>query len=1033
MKALIKAVNAILIAFILATMASCDKIESNDSGQKIASVKPLADEIETGFNNPPPQARPYVWWHWMNGNITRHGITADLEAMAKSGIGGAWIFNIAGPLGCNIAPGPVDYMSDEWLELFKFAAMEADRLGLKLGFHNCAGWATMGGPWIEPRDGMQKLVSTVIKIEGGKIISEKLPQPETTLGFYRDIAVFAFPTPKNEAYRVHQWPQKSGQRASRMGRQPDLKARPADAAIALDTIIDVTGHFGKDSTLTWDAPKGSWTILRLGHTPTGKVNHPAADSGCGLEVDKLKREGVDVHWQKGIMPLLDKLGPLAGKSFNNILIDSYEAGLNHWTPRMREEFKKRRGYDPTPYLLALTGRLVEDGPTTDRFYWDFRRTISELFTDNFYGYTADLCHKEGIEFSTEPYTSCFEGLAVAAKADLPMGEFWVTRGYSHTLKLASSIAHTNGRNLSAAESFTAAPEVGKWQNYPGKIKSVGDYVWTQGINRFVLHAFVHQPFANDKVPGMTFGQWGTHFDRNVTWFKPGSAWFKYIARSQFLLQYGDFGADVLAFAGEAAPNGAANIKGLKEAGYDFDSCGTNIFAELKVDNGDIVLPCGKRYRLLVMPNTPFQAPHIAHKVRDLVAAGATVLSPKPQNSPTLSGFPASGKEVLAIADEVWGNCDGKAATSNKYGKGKVFAGISAIEVLGKLNVPPVVKLPSEIAWIHRTAPGKDVFFLSNQSDKSVKTVASFLAAGREPEFFDAEKGTISPAAGWTVEGKHVKVPICLAPEKSVFIVFRNNGKPEDDPYVDAVTLKQLPPWEPSFEVSDETRLRVFNNSSYIVSHDSGKFKEIEVTGLPEPVELTGPWEVSFQPNRGAPEKVRFEKLMPWNEHSNPGIKYFSGTATSSISFDLQEDFLNDNRQVWLDLGEVAVIAQVRVNGKDFGVLWHKPFIVEVSRALRAGSNTIEVDVTNLWINRLIGDEQYPVDCKWNDTTDGKFPNRAIAEWPQWLFSGNERPVPERVTFVAWKHWEKDDKLRKSGLIGPVMLRCADIISLTSDN
>ena len=993
------------------------------------SIVTAGENLESGFNNPPAQARPYVWWHWMNGNITRQGITADLEAMAETGIGGAWIFNIGGSHSCNIPAGPVDYMSDEWLDLVKFAATEADRLGLKLGFHNCAGWSTMGGPWIKPEQATQHLVSTVVKVDGGKRVVVKLVQPETKLDYYCDIAVFAYPTIKNEKYRVHQWQPKAVQRGGRSGRQPDLRPCPGDAAIALDGIVNVSKHLSKDGTLIWDAPNGNWTILRLGHTPSGTTNHPSADSGRGLEVDKLSRQGVDVHWQKGVKPLLDHLGSLAGKIFNNILIDSYEAGLNHWTPRMREEFKKRRGYDPMPYLLTLTGRLVEDGPTTDRFLWDFRRTVSELFTDNFYGYFADLCHENGMEFSTEPYTSAYESLAVAAKADLPMGEFWVTGGYSHTLKLAASIAHTNGRNLAGAESFTAKPEVGKWQNYPGKMKSVGDFVWAQGINRFVLHAFVHQPFGSDKVPGMTFGQWGCHFDRNVTWFKPGRAWLKYIARSQYLLQYGDFGADVLAFAGEASPNGAAYVKGLKEAGYDFDSCGTNIFAKLKVDNGDVVLPCGKRYRLLVMPNTPFQALHIARKVRDLVTAGATVLSPKPKYSPTLTGMPTSEKEVLAIADQVWENCDGKTVTSNSYGKGTVFSGISAAEALAKIKVSPATQLPEGLVWLHRTASGEDIFYISNQSDKTIDTIAAFRAAGRKPEFFDAEQGTVTDAPGWTITGKHVCVPITLAPEKSIFVVFRHPGKPAKDPFVRVEGPTQK---VPDFVAGKQIRLRAWDNGTHTLHSVSGKTRKIKVSDLPKPLNLSGPWDLSFQSKRGASEKARFDKLISWTEHTDLGIKYFSGTATNTIKFKLPKKFLKKNQQVWLDLGEVAVIADVRVNGKNLGVLWHKPFRVEVSKALKSGENTLEVDVTNLWINRLIGDEQYPDDCQYKETDLGWFIDRSLSRWPEWLTTGKQRPVPQRVTFVTWKHWNKGDKLRTSGLIGPVTLIPALLVPVTEN-
>jgi hypothetical protein len=981
------------------------------------------------FFNPPATARPHTYWFWMDGNITREGITADLEAMAESGIGGALIFNTGESHGTEIPSGPVDYMSDQWVDMVKFAASEAERLGLTLGANNCAGWSSMGGPWIKPEHGSQRFVSTAVKIDGGKRIVTKLAQPETKLNYYRDIAVIAYPTVKNEAYRVDKWINKAAQQGWGPGKQPDFSTCPTDAAIGLDGIVDLSKYLSNDGTLTWNAPKGSWTILRLGHTPMGQKNSPAPESGRGLEVDKLNRAAVDAQWKYGIKPILDRLGPLAGEVFETLHIDSYESGMNQWTSGMRQEFKKRRGYDLMPYFPALTGRLVIDGPTTERFLWDYRQTVSELFTENYYGYVAEVCHDNGMKFSTEPYYGPYEGLAVAAKADLPMGEFWVGGDDFPSLKLASSVAHVNGGNLVGAEAFTAQPNVGRWQNYPAKHKVLGDLVWTEGINRLVFHAFVHQPFSSDIVPGMTFGQWGSHFDRNVTWLKPGKEWIQYVTRSQYLLQHGDFAADVLFFGGEASPNGGVNRKDIKNAGFDYDACGTDIFAKLTCDNGDIVLPCGRRYRLLVMPETPFQAPHIVSKVRDLVAAGATVLSSKPKQSPTLTGYPASEKEVLAIADQVWGNCDGKTVKSNPYGKGQLFDGLSPVDVLDKLNVSPAVKLPEGLAWIHRRTDDTDLFFVSNQSDKTVRAIAGFRTAGKKPEFFDAEQGTVTDAAGWTVDGEHVKVPLNLAPEKSVFVVFRNSGKPESDPYVSA----EGPDGEPlDFDTNKSVRLRAWVKGTHTLRQASGKTSKIEVAALPESLNLDGPWNVRFQEKRGAPEKAHFDKLISWSEHSDPGIQYFSGTATNTIKFKLPKDFLKKNQQVWLDLGEVAVIAEVRLNGKELGVIWHKPFRIEVGEALRPDSNTLEVDVTNLWINRLIGDEQYPTDCKYNDVDMGWYTNRALTQWPEWLTSGKERPVKDRVTFTTWKHWDKDDKLQRSGLIGPVTLRCANLVPLPQE-
>jgi hypothetical protein len=793
--------------------------------------------------------------------------------------------------------------------------------------------------------------------------------------------VFAMPASLDGGFRVHQWESKAGQRAGRGGRQPDLSPLPKNAAIPLDSIINVTRHLRADGTLTWDAPPGRWKIVRLGHTPTGMTNKPGPASGTGLEIDKLRREGMDVHWQHGIQPVLDHLGPHVGKAFKMLEIDSYEAGLHHWTPRMREEFEKRRGYDPTPYLLALTGRAIGDGPTTDRFLWDIRRTFSDLFADNYYGYFADLCHQHGLGFTTEPYTSCFEGWQVAAKADIPMAEFWADGSYSFSMRLVASLAHIHGRPIAAAEAFTAGPELSRWLNHPGSIKRVGDLAWSEGINRFVISAYAHQPWR-ELAPGMNFGQYGIQFERTTTWWKPGSAWLKYIARSQFLLQSGEFSADVLCFAGNAAPNGAVDRDDVKAAGYDYDGCGTDILAYLKVKDGDVVLPSGKRYRLLVLPDHPFHTPAFARKLRELVRDGAKVVGPKPQHTPSLAGFPASEDEVRAIGEEVWGTCDGKTVTANRFGKGQVFWGISPAEVLAGLNLKPAVQLSTDagtLAWIQRRTKDADIFFVSNQSAHTISTVAGFRAAGRQPEFWDAEQGTIRPVAGWKLDGEHIRVPLELLPEKSLFVIFRDSGTPAMDAHA-----------------------------------------RVEKT---EALTLGGPWTLRFPPNRGAPAEATLEKLISWSEHPDPGIRYFSGTATTSIRFDLPEGFLKDSQEVWLDLGEVAVMAEVRLNGKNLGVLWHRPFRLEISKSLRPGANTLEVDVTNLWVNRLIGDARLPDDCEWTE--------KHLKQWPEWLAKNSTRPPRERVTFTTWKHWNAEDPLLPSGLIGPVTLRPARIVPVPS--
>jgi hypothetical protein len=984
-------------------------------------------DLEKGFLNPPPQARPFTFWIWMNGNVTREGITADLEAMARVGIGGVLLFNVAGSHGTDIPAGPIDYLSEAWLDLVKHTASEAGRLGMEMGLHNCAGWATTGGPWIKPEYGMQQMVTAELSLWGNRRVVQKLPHPEVFEGYYNDIAVYAFPRNMDIGYRVHQWEPKTGQRGGRAGRQPDLSPVPEGSAIAADAILELSQYVNEEGVLEWDAPPGSWKILRMGYTAKGNTNHPAAESGRGLEIDKLRRETLDLHWREGIQPVLDHLGPLVGKSFHIIHLDSYEAGLHHWTPGMKEEFEKRRGYDPTPYLLALTGRLIEDPETTERFLWDFRITISDLFTENYYGYLADLCHKSGLHFLTEPYTSCYEGLRVAAKADYPTAEFWVNGGYSFSLRHAASLAHIHGRRYASAEAFTGAPHLARWENHPGSIKKVGDWAWTQGINRFVLHSYPQQPWI-DVVPGMTMGQYGCHFDRNNTWWEPGRAWVKYLQRSQYLLQEGENVADILCYAGDAAPNGGVIRPDIQDSGYDYDACGTDILAELKVDHGDVVLPSGKRYRLLVLPETEFMRPRFARKVKELVLAGATVLGPKPEYTPSLQGFPESEEEVMAIGEEVWGDCDGSNVTSNRFGKGQVFSGISPAGALKIMQIAPQIKFPAhdpEIAWIQRHMENTDLYFLSNQSDRVIHTEAAFRSLGTKPEFWDAVQGQIRDVHGWTVEGEHTRVPLDLMPGESVFIVFRYPGKPGRDPYVSV----ELPSgnnkdslWYPDIETAKGLQLRAWENGKHIVQHASGKRKEIIISEIPDPNVLEGSWRVQFQEGRGAPGEVQFEDLVSWDNHPDTGIRFFSGTAKYSTLFDVPESYMKEDQEIWLDLGDVEVIAEVRINGKEMGPLWNKPYRVEVSEVVRSGSNEMEIHVTNLWVNRLIGDEQYPDDCEWGE---GKY----LTQWPEWFLKGERRPEPSRLTFTTWKHWSKEDNLVPSGLLGPVTLRSSKLIQL----
>ncbi len=1280
------------------------------------SLSSPAQDLAAGFAAPPPSARPHTWWHWMNGNITAEGITADLEAMAAVGVGGVQIFDVEP----GVPAGPVDYASPEWFDLVLHACREADRLGLEVCLHNCAGWSCSGGPWVTPELAMQMLVSSETRVEGPGRSETPLPQPLTRLGTYRDIAVIAFPTPPAEASplpeftvtanhpgaaalldgdlgtpvnvpsvvdgepvwvaaefaapvtlrslslppvsgatgggelsvsedganftrvadfgaqdggllpapgavcfppatgrvfritlspgagrgglarmseivleqgaRLTNWSLKAGyDRANSPGRQSVEVG--AEACVDSDTIVDLTARLQADGTLDWEAPAGSWTILRLGYTPTGKENHPASESGRGLEVDKLSKEAASFHFDQVVGALVEAGAPIGETGLRHVLIDSYEVHCQNWTAEMPRQFQRLRGYGIAGYLPALTGRIVADVDSTERFLWDFRRTLADLYHECYFGRFADLCHSRGLLLSAEPYgNGNFDDLTAGGAVDIPMGEFWVGGGPGNG-KLAASIAHTYGRAIVGAESFTASDVNGRWQNHPGSLKALGDQVFCAGVNRYIFHRYAHQPWMN-VVPGMTMGPWGFHFERTNTWWEQGAAWLQYIARCQYLLQSGEYVADFLAMAEENSP---ASMPLLNlPPGYEYDACSPEVVMKrLSVKDGWLVASGGSRYRALILPPGDRMTPALLERVAALAEAGATVVGPTYAASPSLSGGPPSDARVAELS-------------------GSVRQGTVA-ELLRDWALPPDFEVVGGqrdgVSFIHRRIDGAEVYFVASAAPQPRSLEAAFRVSGLRPELWDPVTGATRLAPVFREEDGRTTVSLAMEPAGSVFVVFREPVG-EADPVVslardggdafaptlpEGLTLevleasygvldRQLPdtvdvtdlarnllrdgrleisasndlagdpapnlikrlvveyvldgelrtasvvegagmvlppdgeagqvevrramygvvpdPLPPpdqtlTVDVTEALRQRIEGASLAVSANNdlagdpahlvpkqlrvqyalsgqpytlvvpenqllvlptgteapiraamrptplaeatdsaavavtawedgewtaetrSGATARASVAGSPEPQEISGDWTVSFGPNLGAPVRVLFSRLMSWTEHPTDGVRYYSGTATYTKTIDLPA--VDADHRLLLDLGDVREMARVRLNGVDLGVLWKHPFSVDITDAAAPGENELEIEITNLWLNRLIGDEQLPDDCEWNSSG-------SLRGWPEWFLQGQKRPS-ERVAFTTWKHWHASSALVPSGLMGPVRVYTGQVVHL----
>jgi hypothetical protein len=1065
----------------------------------------LADSLETGFLNPPDSAKPHTWWQWMNGNITQEGITADLEAMKQIGLGGATVVN----LDCDIPHGSVQFMSPEWRDDFKFAVQEANRLGFDLSVENCAGWSSSGGPWNNATNAMQCLTASQTEVKGPANFNALLPQPPTTLNFYRDIAVLAFKVNTGPASGTDLLEIKraiygaedagstdvtakiaamvrSGQQSIHIGNDemgsdpafnhvkklrveymlngktgavsveegkmliysPDEKqpfssgSGPSDStfvrptaivpdagkAIPLKGILDLTGKLGSDGRLKWSVPRGNWVILRVGYTPIGMENHPAPPEGTGLECDKLSKAALDEHWNGFMQKVLDDVGPLAGKTLKSSFIDSYEVGNQDWTENFRQEFERRRGYDPLKYLPTYAGCTVQSPEVSRRFLWDMRRTIADLFADNYYGHFAELCRQHGLASDVEPYTGPYESLQCGEPEDTVMGEFWTGSQGDPSVKLASSVAHIYGKTIVGTESFTAGEDNARWQNDPYAQKTLGDLMFSWGVNRYYFHRYAMQPWTN-RWPGMTMGPWGFNFERTITWWTQGKAWIDYLSRCDYLLQQGSRVVDAAYFDGESAPAEMPDTSPSLPPGYDYDAVDAEVLQGATVKDGRITLASGASYAMLILPSDDSNmTPPVLECLRKLVNEGAVIVGPRPQRSPSLEDYPKCDAQVKKLARQLWGKCDGTNIQENDYGQGRVIWGKSLDKIFASQNLPPDFEVhgstgASQLAFTHRSTGNADIYFVSNQRREFDSADCTFRVSGKIPELWHPDTGLIETAPVWRTKDGRTTVPLNFDPAGSVFVIFRRADNNADHVVaasgdVSDSSLSQSPQWETITAADGSPEIKAWSNGQAKLHMANGNILHATATDVPDPQVISGPWNLSFPTNWGAPPSVTLDNLISWTDHTNSGVRYFSGTATYEKDIEISANRLQPGAELWLDLGTVKNFAEVSLNGQDLGVLWKPPFRVNITAAAKPGTNHLVVKVTNLWTNRVIGDEQLPPDCEW----DGD----KLKAWPQWLLDGKPSPTG-RLTFTTWHHLKKDSPLLTSGLLGPVTLRTAEII------
>lgn len=1069
-----------LVAFFFAQCISQEKLSPTDF-----------QNIQTGFVTPHDSNNVWCYWYWIGDDISKEGITKDLEAMKEVGIGAAFIGNI----NPEEVDGPVPMLSEEWWGHMVHAVNEGKRIGVDIGTFNCPGWSMSGGPWVEPEMAMRHMVYSEATLVGPGIVKLQLAQAKNE---FQDTHVLAFPTvlasktkltnkntsikikprienpealldgdPLSVAYfkaarneysiefnsnetitarSIQLFPGKTGFKGhcelfariegeyelikyflfdrqntnvnvgpdiygsvsislpdvqsnsfklvfndggrrwranvgfseivisgepvlehfveKKMGKmfpsplpkwdsyiwenQTEIDAE--ELKVSGSEVIDISDKMDANGLLTWDAPEGEWTVMRFGMTPTGTTNSPSAPQGKGYEIDKASSKIARFHYDKYVGELLSRVPEENRSALKYVIADSYEQGSQNWTDGFEKTFEDKFGYNPKEYLPVFAGKVVNSVEESNRFLWDLRRSVADAVAYEYVGGLREVSNENNLKLWLENYGHWgfpSEFLMYGGQSNLVAGEFWNEGELGNIeCKSGSSAAHIYGKPVTSAEAFTASGKA--FQRHPAMLKKRGDWSFTEGINHFVLHLYIHQPDDN-RVPGVN-AWFSTEFNRHNTWFKQSLTWIEYLRRSQHLLQQGKYVADVCYFIGEDAPmmTGARNPE-LPE-GYSYDYINAEVILErLSVKDGKFVLPDGTSYRVMVLPPNKTMRPELLAKIEELVKQGGVIFGQAPEKSPSLANYPECDKLVKELAEKLWGAEKDADSGIKKYGDGFVVDEHDLKSTLETLALYKDVDLDTDmpVLWTHRSMPGMEIYFLTNQGEEEVNFDPSFRVQGMKPQLWDAVTGEIRSLNEYTEQDGRITIPIKMLAHQSWFIVFTN-----DDENIGLGYEKNFP-----------------------------EFKKIQT--------VESVWNVDFQNKEIGPNSpVTFEKLTDWSLSDNEQIKYYSGTAIYETSFELNS--IPENEELFINLGDVSVMAKVKINGTDIGGTWMAPYRLKATGYLKKGNNKIEIEVVNLWRNQLIKDKKLPKE--------------------------------ERYTWHLVDDIKMDEKAHSSGMLGPVTIQ-----------
>jgi len=902
------------------------------------------EELSDGFINPPDSSRPGAFWCWLNGNMSKEAISRDLKEMSEKGMGRAEIWDVAAVNNPdNYIPAGAALLSDSSVALIKHAFDEGRKYGIKIGMVGSSGW-NAGGTWVEPEWASKQLYYSEISIKGPAKKNIKLHFPEVPEEcpkgsdgkplFFKEVAVLALP--KNNHLKQYN----------------------------SEDIIDLSGSLSGES-INVDLPKGEWTILRFICSNNGqKLIVPSPNSG-GLFIDFLDPESTRKHLKHfmnrlGIRPGVKRKGGLAYIEFDSMELAE---GIP-WTDSMPATFKKRSGYDILKYLPVLAGWTIDT--ESEKFLYDWKKTVSDQLIFSHYKTGREFLEEYDVDLVAEAggpgppiWNTCpVDALKALGNVTIPRGEFWIRHRNMFLIKEVASASHIYGKNIVDAESFTTWR---RWKDSPFALKKVVDRAFCEGLNCVTFHTFASTN-PEDGLPGRTYHA-GIDINPGTTWWEKSPPFMDYLSRCSYMLQKGKFVADVCYFYGDQAPNffplfhdvpEKPELHGLSK-GYDFDVVNSDVILNrMSVEKGRIVLPDGMSYSFLILPDQSHMPLKVLEKLEELVWAGATIIGKRPLVVPALNNNAEDTNKLISIADKMWANLDGEKVKIISYGKGRVVLGLTASELLKSDNIVKDFNYSGspDLDYIHRKIANGDVYFVRNESDMNFSGNCTFRQSDKFPEFWDASSGEQISVKDFKETDGLITVQLDLPPGGSVFVIFTDKER------------KNL-----KVKESVET------------------FKEEKITG---------PWKVTFPEGWGAPAEVSFDNLTSWTDSDIDGVKYFSGTATYNKTLNIEQ--LADDGKVSIDLGEIKDVAEVYINNQSAGILWKKPYLLDITDLVKSGNNELKIEIVNMWVNRLTGDMLSESENRYCKT------NHPYVTKDNWAGGGDE-------TY----------RIQTSGLLGPVQL------------